>query len=113
MSSRSRPTTSSWSIDGSTAVSLPEVPLLAVLPGTGGLTRVVDKRCVRRDRADYFCTMGEGVRGRRALEWNLVDELVPRSRLDDAVAAARQPSPRTRTGRPTRRESRCRRSVAP
>ena len=73
--------------DGSTAVSLPEVPLLAVLPGTGGLTRVVDKRCVRRDRADYFCTTGEGVRGRRALEWNLVDELVPRSRLDDAVAA--------------------------
>ena len=73
--------------DGSTAVSLPEVPLLAVLPGTGGLTRVVDKRCVRRDRADYFCTTGEGVRGRRALEWKLVDELVPRSRLDDAVAA--------------------------
>ena len=73
--------------DGSTAVSLPEVPLLAVLPGTGGLTRVVDKRCVRRDRADYFCTTGEGVRGRRALEWKLVDELVPRSRLDDAVTA--------------------------
>ena len=73
--------------DGSTAVSLPEVPLLAVLPGTGGLTRVVDKRCVRRDRADYFCTTGEGVRGRRALEWKLVDELVPRSRLNDAVAA--------------------------
>ena len=73
--------------DGSTAVSLPEVPLLAVLPGTGGLTRVVDKRCVRRDRADYFCTTGEGMRGRRALEWKLVDELVPRSRLDDAVAA--------------------------
>ena len=73
--------------DGSTAVSLPEVPLLAVLPGTGGLTRIVDKRRVRRDRADYFCTTGEGVRGRRALEWNLVDELAPRSRLDDAVAA--------------------------
>ena len=73
--------------DGSTAVSLPEVPLLAVLPGTGGLTRIVDKRCVRRDRADYFCTTGEGVRGRRALDWKLVDELVPRSRLDDAVAA--------------------------
>ena len=73
--------------DGSTAVSLPEVPLLAVLPGTGGLTRVVDKRCVRRDRADYFCTTGEGVRGRRALEWKLVDELVPRSRLDDAAAS--------------------------
>ena len=73
--------------DGSTAVSLPEVPLLAVLPGTGGLTRVVDKRRVRRDRADYFCTTGEGVRGRRALEWKLVDELVPRSQLEEAVAA--------------------------
>ena len=73
--------------DGATAVSLPEVPLLAVLPGTGGLTRVVDKRRVRRDRADFFCTTGEGVRGRRALDWKLVDELVPRSRLDDAVAA--------------------------
>jgi benzoyl-CoA-dihydrodiol lyase len=55
--------------DGSSAVSLPEVPLLAVLPGTGGLTRVVDKRHVRRDRADFFCTTGEGLRGRRALEW--------------------------------------------
>ena len=73
--------------DGSTAVSLPEVPLLAVLPGTGGLTRVVDKRYVRRDRADFFCTTGEGVRGRRALDWKLVDELVPRSRLDDAVSS--------------------------
>ncbi len=73
--------------DGTTAVSLPEVPLLAVLPGTGGLTRVVDKRCVRRDRADFFCTTGEGVRGRRALDWKLVDELVPRSRLEGAVAA--------------------------
>ena len=73
--------------DGATAVSLPEVPLLAVLPGTGGLTRVVDKRCVRRDRADFFCTTGEGVRGRRALDWKLVDELVPRSRLEGAVAA--------------------------
>jgi benzoyl-CoA-dihydrodiol lyase len=67
--------------DGSSAVSLPEVPLLAVLPGTGGLTRIVDKRMVRRDRADFFCTTGEGVRGRRALEWKLVDELVPRSKL--------------------------------
>ena len=73
--------------DGTTAVSLPEVPLLAVLPGTGGLTRVVDKRCVRRDRADFFCTTGEGVRGRRALDWKLVDELVPRSRLEGAVAS--------------------------
>ena len=73
--------------DGSSAVSLPEVPLLAVLPGTGGLTRVVDKRHVRRDHADFFCTTTEGVRGRRALAWNLVDELAPRSQLD---AVARQ-----------------------
>ena len=71
--------------DGSSSVSLPEVPLLAVLPGTGGLTRVVDKRCVRRDRADYFCTLAEGMRGKRALEWNLIDELVPRSKLMDTA----------------------------
>src|SRR5208282_5813481 len=61
--------------DGNTSVSLPEVPLLAVLPGTGGLTRLVDKRKVRRDRADFFCTTEEGVRGKRALDWRLVDEL--------------------------------------
>ena len=67
--------------DGASAVSLPEVPLLAVLPGTGGLTRVVDKRHVRRDRADVFCTLVEGIKGKRALDWNLVDELVPRSKL--------------------------------
>src|SRR5688572_626963 len=71
--------------DGNTAVSLPEVPLLAVLPGTGGLTRVVDKRHVRRDRADFFCTVEEGVKGKRAVEWNLVDEVVPRSRLEEAT----------------------------
>ena len=73
--------------DGASAVSLPEVPLLAVLPGTGGLTRVVDKRHVRRDRADFFCTTGEGMRGKRALEWDLIDELAPRSKLDEAAAA--------------------------
>jgi benzoyl-CoA-dihydrodiol lyase len=73
--------------DGSSAVSLPEVPLLAVLPGTGGLTRVVDKRRVRRDRADFFCTLTEGIKGRRAVEWRLVDEVVPRSKLEEAVAA--------------------------
>jgi benzoyl-CoA-dihydrodiol lyase len=73
--------------DGSSAVSLPEVPLLAVLPGTGGLTRVTDKRKVRRDRADVFCTTEEGVKGRRAVEWRLVDEAVPNSRLEDEVAA--------------------------
>ncbi|NNE82570.1 MAG: benzoyl-CoA-dihydrodiol lyase [Alphaproteobacteria bacterium] len=73
--------------DGASAVSLPEVPLLAVLPGTGGLTRVVDKRHVRRDRADFFCTTGEGMRGKRALEWDLIDELAPRSKLDEAATA--------------------------
>ena len=67
--------------DGSSTVSLPEVPLLAVLPGTGGLTRVVDKRHVRRDRADFFCTLNEGIKGSRAVEWDLVDELAPRSGL--------------------------------
>ncbi len=71
--------------DGSSAVSLPELPLLAVLPGTGGLTRLVDKRKVRRDRADFFCTVSEGVRGKRAVDWRLVDEVVPRSKLDEAV----------------------------
>jgi benzoyl-CoA-dihydrodiol lyase len=71
--------------DGSSAVSLPEVPLLGVLPGTGGLTRLTDKRKVRRDRADFVCTVAEGVRGRRAVEWGLVDELVPRSRLAEVV----------------------------
>jgi len=71
--------------DGSAAVALPEVPLLAVLPGTGGLTRVVDKRKVRRDHADYFCTIEEGVKGRRAVQWRLVDELAPNSRLEAKV----------------------------
>jgi benzoyl-CoA-dihydrodiol lyase len=73
--------------DGSSAVSLPELPLLAVLPGTGGLTRLVDKRKVRRDRADFFCTVSEGVRGKRAVEWRLVDAVVPRSKLDETVQA--------------------------
>src|SRR5262245_41150990 len=71
--------------DGNTSVALPEVPLLAVLPGTGGLTRLVDKRKVRRDRADFFCTTEEGVKGQRALEWGLVDELVPRTKLEETV----------------------------
>jgi benzoyl-CoA-dihydrodiol lyase len=66
--------------DGSSTVSWPEVPLMAMLPGTGGLTRVVDKRRVRCNRADYFCTLTEGVKGRRALDWKLVDELVPAPR---------------------------------
>ncbi|WP_315835868.1 2,3-epoxybenzoyl-CoA dihydrolase [Bradyrhizobium prioriisuperbiae] len=72
--------------DGSAAVALPEVPLLAVLPGTGGLTRVVDKRKVRRDHADYFCTIEEGIKGKRAVQWRLVDEIVPNSKLDAKVA---------------------------
>lgn len=72
--------------DGTSSVSLPEVPLLAVLPGTGGLTRVVDKRKVRRDHADVFCTIEEGIKGRRAKDWRLVDELVPQSKLQDRVA---------------------------
>ncbi len=71
--------------DGSSAVSLPEVPLLGVLPGTGGLTRVVDKRKVRRDRADIFCTTSEGIRGQRAVEWNLVDAIYPRSKFEAGV----------------------------
>ena len=71
--------------DGSSTVSLPEVPLLAVLPGTGGLTRIVDKRKVRRDHADYFCTVTEGIRGKRAQNWKLIDELVPRSKFEQKV----------------------------
>jgi benzoyl-CoA-dihydrodiol lyase len=77
--------------DGSTSVSLPEVPLLAVLPGTGGLTRLVDKRGVRRDLADFFCTTEEGVKGKRAVDWRLVDEVVPRTQLTEtATQRARQ-----------------------
>src|SRR5437773_5879732 len=72
--------------DGSSTVSLPELPLLAVLPGTGGLTRVTDKRKVRRDRADVFCTTEEGIKGKRAVDWRLVDEVVPGSKLEDTVA---------------------------
>src|SRR6202453_1724444 len=73
--------------DGASSVALPEVPLLAVLPGTGGLTRVTDKRKVRRDLADVFCSIEEGVRGKRAQEWRLVDEVVPNSKFEETVAA--------------------------
>ncbi|NNE12556.1 MAG: benzoyl-CoA-dihydrodiol lyase, partial [Ilumatobacter sp.] len=73
--------------DRSSAVSLPEVPMLAVLPGTGGLTRVVDKRLVRRDLADAFSTKNEGVRGQTAVDWRLVDAIAPASEFDDLVAA--------------------------
>src|SRR6201997_3829175 len=73
--------------DRSSSVSLPEVPLLGVLPGTGGLTRVTDKRKVRHDRADIFCTVVEGVRGERAKAWRLVDEVVKPNQFDQAVQA--------------------------
>ena len=73
--------------DGSSAVSLPEVPLLGVLPGTGGLTRLVDKRKVRRDRADVFSTLAEGLRAKRAKEWGLIDDYFPTSKFDEGVAA--------------------------
>jgi len=86
--------------DGNTSVALPEVPLLAVLPGTGGLTRLVDKRRVRRDRADYFCTLEEGIKGKRAVEWNLVDEVVPRSKLEE-TARRRAAELAARSDRPT------------
>ncbi len=76
--------------DGSTAVSLPELPLLAVLPGTGGLTRVTDKRKVRRDHADVFCTTEEGIKGKRAVDWRLVDEVVAGSKFEEAVAKRAQ-----------------------
>ncbi len=71
--------------DRTSAVGLPEVPLLAVLPGTGGLTRVTDKRKVRRDLADVFCSMEEGIKGQRAAEWGLVDEVIPNSTFDETV----------------------------
>ena len=71
--------------DGSSTVSLPEVPLLGVLPGTGGLTRVVDKRHVRRDHADVFATLAEGIKGKRAVDWRLVDAIAPRSKFEATV----------------------------
>jgi benzoyl-CoA-dihydrodiol lyase len=90
--------------DGSSSVSLPELPLLAVLPGTGGLTRVTDKRKVRRDYADVFCTTEEGVKGKRAAEWRLVDEVLPHTKLESTVAervrafAAKSKRPHAATG---------------
>lgn len=88
--------------DGSSSVALPEVPLLAVLPGTGGLTRVVDKRKVRRDHADFFCTTEEGVKGKRAVAWRLVDEIAPASKLEaklaERVKEFSSVSPRNATG---------------
>jgi benzoyl-CoA-dihydrodiol lyase len=90
--------------DRSSAVSLPELPLLGVLPGTGGLTRVSDKRHVRRDLADYFSTKAEGIGGKKAVQWRLVDEAVPRPRWDETVAeraaelAARSSRPQDAAG---------------
>src|SRR3981189_1379846 len=72
--------------DGAAAVALPEVPLLAVLPGTGGLTRVVDKRKVRRDHADFFCTIEEGIKGKRAVQWRLGDENAAQHKLEAKIA---------------------------
>ncbi len=90
--------------DNSSAVALPEVPLLGVLPGTGGLTRITDKRRVRKDRADVFATKSEGLRGKQAVEWKLVDEVIPKRQWDEKVAeraaeaAARSSRPADATG---------------
>jgi benzoyl-CoA-dihydrodiol lyase len=86
--------------DGSAAVSLPELPLLAVLPGTGGLTRITDKRKVRRDHADVFCTTEEGVKGKRAVDWRLVDEVTPRSKLDESVETRAKAIAAKQNGKP-------------
>jgi benzoyl-CoA-dihydrodiol lyase len=85
--------------DGSSAVSLPELPLLGVLPGTGGLTRLIDKRGVRRDVADVVCTRAEGVRGSQALRWNLVDELAPRTSFVETATRRARERARPRAGR--------------
>ncbi|HBB88790.1 MAG TPA: benzoyl-CoA-dihydrodiol lyase [Blastocatellia bacterium] len=76
--------------DGNSAVSLPEVPLLGVLPGTGGLTRLVDKRKIRRDRADVFSTLAEGLKGKRAKEWGLIDDSFPTSKFQESIDARAQ-----------------------
>jgi benzoyl-CoA-dihydrodiol lyase len=85
--------------DNSSTVALPEVPLLGVLPGTGGLTRIIDKRRVRKDRADVFATRSEGLRGRQAVEWKLVDEVIPK-RIWDETVAARAATAAARSNRP-------------
>jgi benzoyl-CoA-dihydrodiol lyase len=88
--------------DGNSAVSLPEVPLLGVLPGTGGLTRLVDKRKVRRDLADMFCTVAEGVKGKRAVAWNLVDAIATKSRFAETVEQQAQALAATSPARATK-----------
>ncbi|QJF52677.1 2,3-epoxybenzoyl-CoA dihydrolase [Roseobacter ponti] len=85
--------------DSTSSVALPEVPLLAVLPGTGGLTRVTDKRRVRRDLADVFCSVEEGVKGSRALKWRLVDELIPNATFDERVTARARELAQSASGR--------------
>ena len=86
--------------DNSSTVALPEVPLLGVLPGTGGLTRIIDKRRVRKDRADVFATKSEGLRGKQAVEWKLVDEVIPK-RVWDETVAERAAAAAGRSSRPT------------
>ena len=86
--------------DRNSAVSFPEVPLLGVLPGTGGLTRITDKRKLRRDRCDVFSTVAEGIKGKRAVAWNLVDDLAPLSKWDEAVARHAQELAEEITERP-------------
>ncbi|MDN5920343.1 MAG: enoyl-CoA hydratase-related protein, partial [Pseudonocardia sp.] len=86
--------------DNSSTVALPEVPLLGVLPGTGGLTRVTDKRRVRKDRADVFATKSEGIRGKQAVEWRLVDEVIPKRSWDETVRE-RAEAAAAASGRPT------------
>jgi len=86
--------------DRSSVVSLPELPLLGVLPGTGGLTRVVDKRHVRRDLADYFSTKAEGIGGKKAVGWKLVDEVVPRVRWQEVIAERARASASSAARRP-------------
>src|SRR5499425_964255 len=86
--------------DRSSVVSLPELPLLGVLPGTGGLTRLVDKRHVRRDLADYFATKSEGVGGRKAVQWRLVDELIPRGSWEEILSERSRAAARAATRLP-------------
>src|SRR5271163_3612076 len=86
--------------DRSSVVSLPELPLLGVLPGTGGLTRVTDKRHVRRDVADYFATRAEGIGGRKAEQWRLVDEVVPRASWEEIVSERARAAAQTATRLP-------------
>ena len=93
-----------WLVDdGNSAVSLPETPLLGVLPGTGGLTRLVDKRKMRRDRADVFCTVAEGFKGKRALRWGAVDAISPKSKFWDSVGERIEKLVSERSGRAGRK----------